>query len=158
MPLLNEIVLIVVVVLVLLSLPVLYVLARIRWLIRLGGTFECSARPEDPAARTGWHLGLARYVGDDLEWFRYYAPGFGPALRMRRHAASVLGVRNPDQIEALSLLPGHRVVRLDTQSQDTSPVWELAMLPDAVTGLLSWLEAAPPGQRPRGAQSPDTAV
>jgi len=142
------------VVVVLLSLPVLYVLLRIRWLIRLGGTFECSARPEDPALGAGWHLGLARFVGDDLEWFRYYAPGFGPGLRMKRYAATVLGVREPNQIEALSLIPGHRVVRLDTAA-GASPVWELAMHPDAVTGLLSWLEAAPPGQQPRGLQSPN---
>ena len=49
----------------------LLLVVRRRVLSRHGGTFELShrLRPGDEPGR-GWLLGLGRYSGDELEWFR----------------------------------------------------------------------------------------
>jgi len=47
--------------------------------------------------------------------------------------------------ESYSLYAGHIVVECETPAGHL----EVAMSPDALTGFLAWLEAAPPGQRPR---------
>jgi hypothetical protein len=48
-------------------------------------------------------------------------------------------------VESYSLYSGHIIVTCKTPS---GPL-EVAMSPDALTGFLAWLEAAPPGQRRR---------
>ena len=54
--------------------------------------------------------------------------------------------------EAVDLLDEQRIVGLQGPRDDV----ELAMAPDSLTGLLSWLEAAPPGMRYRHSpQSPE---
>ena len=45
------------------------------------------------------------------------------------------------KVRLLLALLGSFEVTLDGEQQE----WELAMSPDSLTGLLSWLEAAPPG-------------
>ena len=58
----------------------------------------------------------------------------------------MLESREPDAVEAVALNADQRVIRVaTTEAHDTG--WELAMSPDSLTGLLSWLEAAPPGVR-----------
>jgi hypothetical protein len=48
-------------------------------------------------------------------------------------------------VEAVSLYAGQRIVRIDTASDGEPQTRELAMSQESLTGLLSWLEAAPPG-------------
>src|SRR4051812_33109682 len=63
---------------------------RRRFLSRRGGTFDCSLRlrpATNPRTGQGWTLGIARYSGDTLEWYRV----FSYALRPKR----VLGRRGP---------------------------------------------------------------
>jgi Protein of unknown function (DUF2550) len=110
--------------------------ARRRWLARQGGTFECSVRLRDSTPSAGWALGVARYNGERLEWFRFFSYASRPRASFHR----------PDTpVEALSLYAGQRVVQIRARTVEEIAEWELAMSPDSLTGLLSWLEAAPPG-------------
>jgi uncharacterized protein DUF2550 len=120
---------------------------RRRWLSRGGGTFECSVRinpPARPAATRsprGWMIGLGRYAGDNVEWFRTFS--FSPRPRhVFGRSMRVLGRRVPHGAEAFSLYAGHVIT--DVVLDDDSRI-ELAMSERALTGFLAWTEAAPPG-------------
>ena len=117
---------------------------RRRWLARQGGTFECSLRLRSTAPGSGWALGVARYNDENLEWFRFFSVSHAPRKIFLRHDVNVLESREPTEVEAMSLYAGQRIVRIETNGvrQET---WELAMSAGSLTGLLSWLEAAPPG-------------
>ena len=131
----------------LLLLVVLYGVAlvvRRRWLSRNGGTFEFSVRVRPGRAGRGWVLGVGRYTGDDLEWFRIFSLALRPRFRYRREELEFVARRDPEGAEAFSLYSGHIVVSCRTPSG----LLEVAMSPAALTGFLAWLEAAPPG-RPR---------
>ncbi|HET9649425.1 MAG TPA: DUF2550 domain-containing protein [Microlunatus sp.] len=139
-------------VVLLIGIAIVLLAVRRRWLAREGGTFECSARLHAGNASGGWALGVARYNGEMLEWFRFFSYAFRPRISLRRTEIRVVGSRDPDPVEALALYEGQRVVGL--ASKDSAPsqpradddaAWELAMDPQSLTGLLSWLEAAPPG-------------
>ena len=132
---------------VLLLLVVLFGLSlvvRRRWLSRNGGTFELSVRVRSERPGRGWVLGLGRYAGDRLEWFRIFSLAPRPRFVYRRGDIEYLARRDPVGPEAYSLYSGHVVVECDSP---TGPV-ELAMSPEALTGFQSRVEAAPPGQRP----------
>ncbi len=122
---------------------------RRRLIQRPGGTFDCSLRvpaaaeAEPGTGGKGWVYGVARYSGDQVEWFRVFSYAPRPRRVLERAAIEVVGRRAPQGEEELALLSdavvltcGHRGLRL-----------ELAMSDDALTGFLAWLEAAPPGQR-----------
>ena len=131
---------------VLLLLVLLYGLALIlrrRWMSRHGGTFEFSVRVRSTKAGRGWLLGVGRYSGSRLEWFRIFSLAPRPKLSFERAELEYVGRRDPVGAEAYSLYSGHIIVSCKTPS---GPL-EVAMSPDALTGFLSWLEAAPPGQR-----------
>jgi len=133
----------------LLALALLLLATRRRWLARQGGTFECSLRLHTTTPGTGWVLGVARYRGGRLEWFRFFSYSWRPRMSFERDAVRVLETRDPDPVEAVSLYAEQRVVRFDVAHSDARRgdpgEWELAMSPGSLTGLLSWLEAAPPG-------------
>lgn len=135
---------------VLLLLVLLYGIAlvvRRRVLSRHGGTFEFSVRVRSGRAGRGWVLGLGRYSGGDLEWFRIFSLLPRPRRTFRRAELEYLGRRDPGGVESYSLYSGHIIVSCRTP---TGPL-EVAMSPEALTGFLAWLEAAPPGQRSRRA-------
>lgn len=129
---------------VLLLLGFLTLFVRRRWLGRFGGTFDCSIRtkiPKNPATPRGWTLGVGRYTGDQMEWFRIFS--FSPRPRhVFRRSVSVTGRRTPQGAEAFSLYQGHFVVDVEPVAGSTI---ELAMSERALTGFLAWTEAAPPG-------------
>jgi hypothetical protein len=136
---------------VLLLLVLLYGVAlvvRRRWITRNGGTFELSHRLR-PAATDewetsgrGWVLGLGRYSGGRLEFFRIFSVWLRPRHVVERGDLTYDGQRDPVGTEAHSLYAGHVIV----QCHSSSAQFELAMTPEAVTGFLSWLEASPPGR------------
>jgi len=133
---------------VVLLLVLLYGLAlvfRRRWISRDGGTFEFSVRVRSTRAGRGWVLGVGRYTGDALEWFRIFSLAPGPKVVLRRSELEYVGRRDAEGAEAYSLYSGHIIVECLTP---TGPL-EVAMSPSALTGFLAWLEAAPPGQRLR---------
>jgi hypothetical protein len=136
---------------VLLLLVLLYglcLVVRRRWITRDGGTFELSHRVRTDAAdrRTkagrGWVLGLGRYSGGVLEFFRIFSLSPRPLRVLERADIRYDGQREATGAEAHSLYAGHVVVSCHSSAES----FELAMTPEAVTGFLSWLEAAPPGR------------
>jgi hypothetical protein len=128
-------------VLVLVLLYGLALVVRRRLLSRHGGTFELSYRVRSERAGRGWLLGLGRYSGDDLEWFRIFSLAPRPKRVWERSALSYVGRRDPEGTERLSLYPEHTVVQVDSAEGDL----ELAMAPSSLMGFQAWLEAAPPG-------------
>jgi hypothetical protein len=133
---------------VLLLLVVLYglgLVVRRRFISRHGGTFEFSVRVRSGRAGRGWVLGVGRYSGDDLEWFRIFSLSPRPKLVFRRSELEYAGRRDPAGVESYSLYSGHVIVACETPTGEV----QVAMSPEALTGFLAWLEAAPPGQRRR---------
>jgi hypothetical protein len=118
---------------------------RRRWISRHGGTFEFSVRVRSARAGRGWILGVGRYSGDVLEWFRIFSLSFRPKRTFRRSELEYVGRREAGGVESYSLYSGHIIVTCRTPAGEL----EVAMSPDALTGFLAWLEAAPPGQRLR---------
>jgi hypothetical protein len=124
-----------------------FLFVRRRAISRAGGTFECSVRTKVPtrgsaaSSARGWALGLARYSGDQLEWFRIFSFATRPKYVFDR-AMTVGSRRTPHGAEAFSLYAGHLVVAVEL---DTGQMIELAMSRSALMGFLAWTEAAPPG-------------
>lgn len=127
---------------VLLLVPVVFLSGRRRWLSRQGGLFDCSLRLSTSTPGTGWVLGVARYSGDNLEWFRAFSLSLRPRLIFPRSQSRAGVQREPDPIESVLLYDDQRIVRLELADGQS---WELAMAVASLTGLLSWLESAPPG-------------
>lgn len=119
----------------------LLLVVRRRVLARNGGTFELSVRVRSSVAGRGWVLGLGRYHGDRLEWFRIFSPWPRPRRSWARADLGITGQREPTEPESFALYSGHRIVECSTPS---GPV-QLAMSVSALTGFSAWLEAAPPG-------------
>lgn len=132
---------------VVLGLPVVFLASRRRWLSRQGGLFDCSVRLSTKTPGAGWALGVARYSGDNLEWFRVFSPSLRPRLIFPRSISIAGEQRDPDAIESVVLADDQRILTLEL-IDNTS--WQLAMSTASLTGLLSWLESSPPGARYRG--------
>jgi hypothetical protein len=129
---------------VLLGLVLLYGVAlviRRRVLSRNGGTFELSYRVRPERAGRGWLLGLGRYSGDTLEWFRIFSLSPRPKRVWARDHLSYVGRRRPAGAEEMSLYGGHVVASCHYLDQPL----EIAMSEASLTGFQSWLEAGPPG-------------
>lgn len=129
---------------VLLLLVLLYgvaLIVRRRLLSRNGGAFELSFRMRSHKPGRGWLLGLGRYNGDALEWFRIFSLSPRPRESWSRQHLTYTGRREPVGVEEMSLYAGHVVVGCNSAS---GPL-ELAMSEDSLTGFQSWLEAGPPG-------------
>jgi hypothetical protein len=116
-------------------------IVRRRWLSRHGGTFELSYRARSTSPGRGWLLGLGRYEGDRLEWFRIFSLSPRPKRVWQRSTLSYVDRREPEGVEQLSLYPGHVVISCETPGGAV----ELALDPSSLMGFQSWLEAAPPG-------------
>ena len=119
----------------------LLLVVRRRILARNGGTFELSHRARSAPTGRGWVLGLGRYDGERLEWFRIFSVAPRPKRVWHRAELAYESQRTPEGSEEFTLYGGHIVVAVRTTR---GPV-ELAMSPSALTGLQAWLESAPPG-------------
>jgi hypothetical protein len=120
----------------------LALVVRRRVLSRNGGTFELSYRIDRGAEPgRGWLLGLGRYSGDELEWFRIFTLAPRPKRAWNRALLSYDGAREPEGVERTVLYPDHLVV--DCESPQ-GPV-ELAMSRESLTGFQAWIESRPPG-------------
>lgn len=129
---------------VLLLLAILYGLAlvvRRRLICRHGGTFELSYRVRASGDGRGWVLGIGRYSGERLEWFRVFSLAPRPMRSWARDALSYDGSRDAMGAEQMSLYPDHVVIHCQTRDGEV----EVAMSPASLTGFQSWLEARPPG-------------
>lgn len=129
---------------VLLLLALLYGLAlvvRRRVISRHGGTFELSHRVRPHGDGRGWTLGLGRYSGERLEWFRVFSLNPRPTRVWARESLSYDGSREAVGAERMALYPDHVVMRCQTRDGEV----ELAMSQASLTGFQSWVEARPPG-------------
>jgi hypothetical protein len=129
---------------VLVVLVVLYGVAlvvRRRAVSRHGATFELSVRLRQDRPGRGWVLGLGRYQGDTLEWFRIFSVSPRPKRLWRRSELEYVGRRVPTGPECATLYADHLVVECRTPAGTV----ELALAPSSLMGLQAWIEAAPPG-------------
>jgi hypothetical protein len=147
--------------LIVLILAAVGIAARRFLLERGGGTVECGLRL---GPNGSWRLGLASYRPEELWWFGALGLTMRPDVVFPRRDLTVVSRRLPTEAEAASLGPGMIVVecKLGEDSGQFGPApdgggpgvggghgpggtIELALGEEALTGLLSWLEAAPPG-------------
>lgn len=133
------------VILVLVVLYGLCLVVRRRVISRKGGTFELSVRVRSDQAGRGWVLGVGRYAGGQLQWFRIFSPSLRPKRTWARTELHITGQRDPSSSESVALFAGHVIV----ECRDPRGPLELAMSPASLTGFSAWLEAAPPGLRRR---------
>jgi hypothetical protein len=117
---------------------------RVR-LIRSGGIIVALRNRIDNTGK-GWHLGIARFNGDEFTWFRAISLKSGPDRVIHRDALEITDRRDPDRAETPNMPNGSRVLRFRGTNGRPDPHVEIAMGPDALTGFLSWLESAPPGR------------
>jgi hypothetical protein len=130
---------------VLLALLVVYAAAlmiRRRLISRAGGTFELSHRVRDSGPGRGWYLGIGRYSGESLEWFRIFSLAPAPKRTWARTALSYVSSHLPEGLEAMALYPEQVVVVCD--GADGARV-ELAMSGASLIGFQAWLESRNPG-------------
>jgi hypothetical protein len=131
-------------VLVVLILAAVGIATRRFLLERGGGTVECGLRKGDGP----WRLGLASYQSEELYWFSVFRVSMRPEETFPRRELTLVGRRKPSDAEAASLGPGMIVVECqlgDGSNTEPGSRVELALADSALTGLLSWLEAGPPG-------------
>lgn len=116
-------------------------IVRRRLLARHGGTFELSYRARADRPGRGWLLGIGRYSGQSLEWFRIFSLSPRPKRVWSRDLLAYSGRRAPAGAEEMSLYDGHVVASCHYDGQ----ALEVAMSESALTGFQSWLESGPPG-------------
>lgn len=138
-----DIVITAVVVLALVLLPFVLLYLRRRWLTGQGGLFDCAYQLTEKSPGTGWVLGMARYRGENLEWFRAFSLSVRPKKVFPRVVMAYVHQRPPAGLESIALFEGATIVTLkDRVSGDLA---SLSMSRDEVLALMSWLESAPPG-------------
>lgn len=110
----------------------------------VSGTFDLAVKFASETGPDDWKLGIARYGEDELEWFATFGFRLSPRYRLRRESIDVDShSRSPYSGEASALHGGSVIVACRTQAG----IRQLALTPHALTGLLAWLEASPPGRR-----------
>jgi Protein of unknown function (DUF2550) len=139
--------------LVLLVIAAAVVAARRFLLERAGATVECGLRK----GRGSWRLGVASYQLDEFCWFGAFGISTRPDETFSRRDLAVVSRRLPTQAEMSILGPGRIVVECQlgdagaaaegggAGQHNLDRAVELALAESALTGLLAWLEAAPPG-------------
>ncbi|MPV38132.1 DUF2550 family protein [Georgenia subflava] len=104
---------------------------RVRRLGRRIGSFECARRP---AGQRDWTSGLAVYGVGRIDWYRLVS------LRMRPSRSFV----QQDLVIVDRVRRGSADQVVEARCRHRGEEFELAMVATAYSGLVSWLEAAPP--------------
>lgn len=138
----------------LLFLAVLALFVRRAVIARSGGVIALQVRLSTVVPGRGWSPGFARFVDDELRWYRMFSLAPRPRRVLSRRSLVIDQRRAPDGPERLNL-PGDGVILRCVNRQVARggakavplPI-EIAMATSTVTGFLSWLEAAPPGAAP----------
>lgn len=138
----------------LVAMPFIALYLRRRWLSSQGGLFDCAYRITEGVPGSGWVLGLARYRGDRLEWFRAFSLGLRPSVSLRRATTAYLHQRPANGMEQVVLFEDSHVILV--RDRESRRELTLAMDGDTTMGLITWLESAPPGSHyiPASADSP----
>jgi hypothetical protein len=112
------------------------VLARQRYMMRVGGGLAVAIRVRG----NRWIYGIARYVGGEFRWYRAIGIGNRPTRVLDRSELTVLTHRSPAADEQSSL-PATAII-VECRAGEGSAT--LAFSEDAFTGFVSWLEASAP--------------
>ncbi len=123
--------------------PVLGLFLRRKWLGSRSRVFDCSLRPANATPGSGWMLGVARYGGDELQWFRVFSVSLRPYRVIDRTHSQVDTTRSPDVLEAGVLDADQRIATLAGADAGVS----LAFAPQEFTAFLGWMEGGLPGRR-----------
>lgn len=124
--------------LILAALLLVALAVRSRWITRYGGTFECCYGRDDLRR---FRRGIARYNGDRLECFRWLSLVLVPSLVVDRADVMDTSRRAPRAREAYFLgVDSPVVVCIELRSGTAL----LALDESSLTGLLSWVDSAPP--------------
>jgi len=115
---------------------------RRRLLMLGGGTIRLQVRVNTMVPGRGWSTGIGQFVGDELRFHRMFSLAFRPKRVLDRSAIGVERQRRPEGPERL-IMPAQWVILRCVCEHGAI---EIAMAGSTVTGFLSWLEAAPPGQ------------
>jgi hypothetical protein len=118
-------------------LALVLLLWRTHSLARRVGSFECARRGPD---EDSWTSGIASYGVGRLDWHRTVSLSPNPAARWLRRDLVLLGWHRREVAGGAS-----HVVEVRCRYRGAEIV--LAMHEEALAGLTSWLEAAPPGER-----------
>jgi hypothetical protein len=118
------------------------VFIRRRLLMAGGGTIRLSVRTTTIYPGRGWSHGIGQFAGDELRFYRMFSFAIRPKRVFDRDSMVVELRRKPEGPERLSM-PGHWII---LRCMSAAHEVEIAMAESTVTGFLSWLEAAPPGQ------------
>ena len=117
------------------------VVARRRTLLRRGAV-ECGwRRPAATGRARRWHVGLLTVTPEALCWHRLLSPA-GARRVVPRESTRVVGQRALRGNERSLFDQGSVVLRADVGGEAV----ELAVPRDGATGILAWLESAPPGE------------
>ena len=109
---------------------------------RGGGTVDMSIRLTSSVAGRGWAVGMGQFAGKELRWYRLFSLAPNPRRILLRPELTVVSKRTPDDSEQLAMPAGSVILQLNS---GRGPV-EIAIAEAALTGFLSWLEAAGPGR------------
>jgi hypothetical protein len=115
--------------------------ARRTAISRAGGSIVMNVRLSRFVKGRGWSPGIARFVGDELRWYRVFSLAWRPRCTLTRRSVEVQARRLPEGPERLVLPEDWIIVRCLLSNE---PI-EIAMAQSTLTGFLSWIEAAPPG-------------
>ena len=148
-----DIVIVTVIVIAVAMLPFVLLYLRRRWLTGQGGLFDCAWQLHEDAPGGGWVLGVARYRGETLEWFRAFSMSLRPAVVLHRFSTAYVHQRIPQGVEAIALFDDSPIVTV--RDRVTGKTSALSLAREEVLALLSWLESAPPGSYLR-ASSPES--
>ena len=124
--------------LILLVLAAAGIAARRFLLERRGATVECGLRQRGRP----WRLGVASYRLDEFRWYRIFGVSTRPEQTFARRELAVVTRRPPTEEEVSILGPGRIVAECQLGGSRTV---DLALAESALSGLLAWLESAPPG-------------
>jgi hypothetical protein len=133
--------------LILLVLAAVGIAARRFLLERGGATVECGLRRRGRS----WRLGVASYQLDEFRWYGIFGISMRPEQTFPRRDLVVVARRPLTEEEITILGPGRVVAECQLgasggggETGGASTV-DLALAESALTGLLAWLESAPPG-------------
>jgi hypothetical protein len=110
-------------------------IARQRFMLRSAGGIAVAVR-----RGTRWQYGVARYQGDNLEWFRVLGIGTRPTRSLRRGDLEVLSSRSATADDQAALPPTAVIV----ECVDSVGPITLGLAESAYTGFVSWLESSAP--------------
>ena len=128
------------------------VFLRLKLLMLGGGTIRLQVRVSTMVLGRGWSTGVGQFTGDELRFRRMFTFAIRPKRVLHRGTLIVEQQRLPTGPERLTM-PGHWII---LRCMSPTGEIEIAMAESTVTGFLSWLEAAPPGQP--GSRSPRAAI